>query len=196
MHYPASPPMSKCSSPLAWAPHGPSAANAIPRSTSSSVHSNLVDQVLQPSTPDHKSIQKPHLAVPAPTYSTIRIPIAHTSKASNCLDSCKTDSSCKTEMSTSSNSAVKTAATSSSTTVVTLQPVAHQSELQKALQTVNSYIPYSLSSLLRVNLNFFRGTGDDSKTVKEKDLARPQWLDMKRDIISKVSYLGVLELAR
>ena len=95
-----------------------------------------------------------------PTYSTIRIPTNKADKGS-----------------TPQRDVDK------SSTAVSLP----ENGVQKAMRTVNSYIPTFFS---QVNLNFLKTNLQSTEKVtgKVKQTTKPNWLNKNRDLVSKVSF--------
>lgn len=140
------------------------AASPIRPSTYSSLNRPATPNI-GASTSTHKHTRLPH---PGPTYSTIHI----------MLNSNKSESFDDNPPLPSRSSGVDNK----------VAVVEEESEIQKALRTVNSYIPTSLSQVTK--LGFLRGNGAaESESPPLKDKGRPKWLDKKRDVISKVRNL-------
>ena len=105
-----------------------------------------------------QSNTKPMLSIPPPTYSRIRI------------------RSSKSPINAPFHIYAKSVAPTTN-----LDEGKGENDIQKALKTVNSYIP-------QVNLYFLKSNGqkDNAKDVK-KEPCKPKWLEKKKDTISKVS---------
>ncbi|KAF2366661.1 Patatin-like phospholipase domain [Trinorchestia longiramus] len=123
---------------------------------------------------NRSSLGPVRLSIPPPTYSSMRFPRTLSSNSISNENFGKESVGDGQEQ--SSRSIASGVAASDTTTAVV--PTSPETELQRALKIVNSYIPLSLS---QINLRFLRSAKEDNTPPK------PKWMDNKKDVVSKIS---------